>query len=84
MTIAAAAFVFVNLIALGVLHIDPSSPGLMLSSSGSVVHDVTHHGLGHAIKIVTIGVASCVLAYSGIDLKDIREALERFRGFVEA
>jgi hypothetical protein len=63
----ATAVVFLNLIALGVLHLDPGSPGVMLDSAQSVVQDVTHHGLGHAIAAVTVGVASCVLAYSGIE-----------------
>ncbi|HUI26370.1 MAG TPA: amino acid permease [Candidatus Kryptonia bacterium] len=63
----AAAFVFVNLIALGFLHIDSAAPGLILSSTGSVVRDVTQHGVPHAVRVITIGVASCVLAYSGIE-----------------
>lgn len=63
----AAAFVFVNLIALGVLHLDPSSPGIMVGSVHDVIADVGRHGLAHAIQVVTIGVAGCVLAYSGIE-----------------
>jgi hypothetical protein len=63
----AAAFVFLNLILLGVLHIDPSSPGVMAESVGSVWTAVTEGGLAHAVSIVTVGVASCVLAYSGIE-----------------
>ena len=62
-----AAFVFVNLIALGILHMDPSSPGIMLGSVQDVAADVTQFGLAHAIQVVTIGVAGCVLAYSGIE-----------------
>ena len=63
----AAAFVFVNLIALGLLHIDPNAPGIMIGSVHDVVADVTQNGLAHAIQVVTIGVAGCVLAYSGIE-----------------
>ena len=63
----AAAFVFLNLILLGVLHIDHSSPAVMAESAGSVWTSVTEGGLAHAVSIVTVGVASCVLAYSGIE-----------------
>jgi hypothetical protein len=63
----AAAVVFVNLIALGLLHIDPDSPRLISGSVTSVLGDLGQHGVGHAVHIVTIGVASCVLAYSGIE-----------------
>jgi hypothetical protein len=63
----AAAFVFVNLIALGVLHIDPHSPGIMWGSVTDVAAHVTEGSWPHAIQVVTIGVASCVLAYSGIE-----------------
>ncbi len=62
-----AAFVFMNLIALGVLHLDPGSPPVMLDSVQTVVGDVAHHQATHAIAVVTTGVASCVLAYSGIE-----------------
>src|SRR5438876_3145258 len=61
-----AAFVFVDLIALGILHLDPASPGIMLDSAQTVLRDVTLHTAPHAIAVVTTGVASCVLAYSGI------------------
>ncbi len=63
----AAAFVFVNLIALGILHIDPQAPGRIWQSGVDVYGALHHHSLAHAISIVTIGVASCVLAYSGIE-----------------
>src|SRR6185295_9493307 len=56
----AAAFVFVNLIALGILHIDPHSPG-------DVWGTLHHHSWAHVVSVVTVGVASCVLAYSGIE-----------------
>ena len=62
-----AAFVFVNLIALGVLNVSPQSPGIIVSSATDVVAQVRHHGIEHAISVVTVGVASCVLAYSGIE-----------------
>ena len=63
----AAAFVFVNLIALGVLHIDPHAPGIILGSATDVWHDVNGHTFPHFVAVITTGVASCVLAYSGIE-----------------
>ena len=63
----AAAFVFVNLIALGILHIDPQSPQIMWQSVTDVWGTVHHHTWAHAVSVVTVGVASCVLAYSGIE-----------------
>jgi Amino acid permease len=63
----AATVVFMNLIALGILHIDPRSPQIMLGSVHGVFSDITGHDLAHTIRVVTIGVASCVLAYSGIE-----------------
>ncbi len=63
----AAAVVFVNLIALGVLNMSPQSPHLIASSFREVGADLTQYSLPHAIQTVTIGVASCVLAYSGIE-----------------
>src|SRR5439155_801074 len=62
-----AAFVLVNLIALGFLHLAPGSPALMLGSAQSVIGSVTGSGLPHAVAVVTVGVASCILAYSGIE-----------------
>src|SRR6058998_2039651 len=62
-----AAIVLLNLIALGVLHIDPQSPHVIYESGASVVRDVRHHGLPHAIATLTTGIAFCVLAYSGIE-----------------
>jgi hypothetical protein len=61
------AIVFTNLIALGILHADPRSPAIMLESATSAVGAVTDHGLPHALSVITVGVASCVLAYSGIE-----------------
>jgi hypothetical protein len=63
----AAAFVFVNLIALGVLNISPESPQIIALSFRDVGADLTEVSLAHTIQTVTIGVASCVLAYSGIE-----------------
>jgi hypothetical protein len=62
-----AAVVLLNLIALGFLNMDPSGPGVMLRSVGSVVQDLRAGGLAHAVQVMTIGIASCVLAYSGIE-----------------
>jgi len=63
----AAAFVFVNLIALGLINMDPGSPAIIGQSFVDVGSDLTQHGLAHAVQTITIGVASCVLAYSGIE-----------------
>jgi amino acid transporter len=62
-----AAVVILNLIVLGILHIDPQSPQVILSSANDVYFSVTEGGFGHAVAVITIGVASCVLAYSGIE-----------------
>jgi hypothetical protein len=63
----ATAVVFLNLIALGFLHMDPASPGIMAGSASGVFRAIGHHGLPNAIAVITIGVASCLLAYSGIE-----------------
>ncbi|MCW5891268.1 MAG: amino acid permease [bacterium] len=62
-----AAVALLNLIALGFLNLDPSAPGVMLGSATDVVSTITEGGVAHAISVLTIGVASCVLAYSGIE-----------------
>src|SRR5437763_2283588 len=62
-----AAFVLLNLIALGLLHMAPGSPAVILGSATSVARSVTGFGLAHAVAIVTAGIASCILAYSGIE-----------------
>ena len=62
-----AAFVLLNLIALGLLHMAPGSPDVILGSATSVARSVTGFGLPHAVAIVTAGIASCILAYSGIE-----------------
>ncbi len=63
----AASFVFVNLIALGFLHLDPHQPAVMWQSVTDVYAALHHHGFAHGVSVVTVGVASCVLAYSGIE-----------------
>ncbi len=63
----AAAFVFVNLIALGVMHMEPGAGGRIVESAQSVLADIGHGGPVAFVETVTIGVASCVLAYSGIE-----------------
>src|SRR5256885_738077 len=63
----AAAFVLVNLIALGFLHLESGSARIILGSAQGVVGSVTGAGLPHAVAVVTVGVASCILAYSGIE-----------------
>ena len=62
----AAAFVLLNLIALGIVHMPPSSPQVVAESATSVFHEL-HRGVGHAVTTITTGVAFCVLAYSGIE-----------------
>src|SRR5256885_485850 len=62
-----AAFVLVNLIALGFLHLESGSARIILGSAQGVVGSVTGAGLPHAVAVVTVGVASCILAYSGIE-----------------
>jgi len=62
-----AAVVLLNLIALGVLNMAPTSPHVIVDSARAAFADLGSAGLGHAISVITIGVASCVLAYSGIE-----------------
>jgi len=62
-----ASFVLVNLIALGFLHLEAGSARTILGSAQGVLGSVTGSGLPHAIAVVTVGVASCILAYSGIE-----------------
>jgi hypothetical protein len=62
-----AAVVLLNLIALGILNMSPQSPEIMLGSATDVVQSITEGGIPHAVAVVTIGVASCVLAYSGLE-----------------
>ncbi len=63
----AAAFVLLNLIALGLLHRDTQSSQIVSQSAASVLQDLRHHGVAHAVTSITVGVAFCVLAYSGIE-----------------
>src|SRR5262249_32882226 len=63
----AASFVFVNLIMLGIVHIGPDSRATMLDSTRSVFQSIEHGGVSHFVAVITVGVASCVLAYSGIE-----------------
>jgi amino acid transporter len=62
-----ASIVLVNLIALGFLNLSPQAPGIMLGSVESVGRSVTEFGLAHAVGVITVGIASCILAYSGIE-----------------
>src|SRR5262249_41478832 len=61
------AIVFLNLIALGLVHMDSGSPSVMLDSARAAGRLLTADGVAGAIQVGTIGVASCVLAYSGIE-----------------
>jgi hypothetical protein len=62
-----AAVVLLNLVTLGILHMDPHAPAVIAQSAQSVVADVGARGLPHAFYVITFGVASCILAYSGIE-----------------
>jgi amino acid transporter len=62
-----AAIVLLNLIALGILHMAPGSPGVILDSAHGVVRSVTDSGFPRGLAVITVGVASCILAYSGIE-----------------
>jgi amino acid transporter len=63
----AAAFVFVNLILLGFAHMEPDAPGRIAGSAQGVLAAMTGGGFVGFIEVTTIGVASCILAYSGIE-----------------
>src|SRR4029077_11507299 len=43
------------------------SPRIMFESMRDVTHLVAHGGLPHGVAVVTVGIASCILAYSGIE-----------------
>jgi hypothetical protein len=62
-----AAVVVLNLIALGLLNLPPQSPHVIVGSARSVVESITEGGFAHVIAVVTVGIASCILAYSGIE-----------------
>src|SRR5262245_56946820 len=51
----ATAVVFLNLIALGFVHMHPESPRLVLESTTGVVETLRNGGLQHAVMVVTIG-----------------------------
>src|SRR5262245_46346094 len=46
------AVVFLNLITLGFLHVDAGSPGVVLQSGTTVLHDLRTHGLAHGVSII--------------------------------
>jgi hypothetical protein len=62
-----AWLVLMNLIALGVLNMSPHSPDVIRHSVETVIRSVSEFGAGHAFAVVTVGIASCILAYSGIE-----------------
>lgn len=62
-----ASVVLLNLLVLGFINMDPASPGIMVGSATEAWHAVWDGGLDDAIPVIIIGVASCVLAYSGIE-----------------
>src|SRR5262249_46076070 len=62
-----AAIVLLNLVTLGVLHADAHSWGVIGQSGVNFVNEVRGGGVAHTVSFITIGIASCVLAYSGIE-----------------
>jgi amino acid transporter len=62
-----AAIVFVNLITFGILGADAATWSTMGSSVTGVARNLGEGGLGGGYLLVIAGVASCVLAYSGIE-----------------
>jgi amino acid transporter len=62
-----AAVALLNLIALGVLQLTPAGAEVIVGSATGAFTAIRDGGFAHAVSIVTIGVASCVLAYSGIE-----------------
>jgi hypothetical protein len=62
-----AWLVLMNLIALGILNMAPHSPDVMWRSVETVVRSVSEFGPAHAFAVITVGIASCILAYSGIE-----------------
>ncbi|HEV7733222.1 MAG TPA: amino acid permease [Candidatus Binatia bacterium] len=62
-----AAIVLMNLIALGLLNIPPNSMSVIASSATDFGTSVWNGGPIGAFQVVIIGIASCVLAYSGIE-----------------
>ena len=62
-----AAIVILNLVALGLLNMDARGGEIIVRSAVDVFGDVTQDGVAHAVAAITIGVASCVLAYSGLE-----------------
>ncbi len=62
-----AAFVLLNLIALGMLNLPAGSGGIMASSVTDVFSSIRDAGPAGAFQVIIVGVASCVLAYSGIE-----------------
>jgi amino acid transporter len=62
-----AAVILLNLVALGIVNLPPHSPGVITGSASAVGGTLASGGVAHAISVITIGVASCVLAYSGIE-----------------
>ena len=62
-----AAIILLNLVVLGVLAMDRQSAAIVRDSGTDVVDAIRSGGVANAVAIVTVGVASCVLAYSGIE-----------------
>ena len=62
-----AIFIVLNLITLGFFHATPENLEVIKGSFNNVYGDLTGDNLFHAIYAVTVGVGSCILAYSGIE-----------------
>lgn len=62
-----AIFIVLNLITLGFFHATPENLEVIKGSFNNVYGDLAGDNLFHAIYAVTVGVGSCILAYSGIE-----------------
>jgi amino acid transporter len=62
-----AIFIVLNLITLGFFHSTLGNLEVIKGSLNNVYGDLTGDNLFHAIYAVTVGVGSCILAYSGIE-----------------
>ncbi|MBI5572689.1 MAG: amino acid permease, partial [Desulfomonile tiedjei] len=62
-----AAFIFVNLIASGIVEMDPESVGRLHSSVGEGLKSLETGSWTQNYGVLIASVASCILAYSGVE-----------------